>query len=94
MSISKNAYSSHQTDEKGTSTLEERKSIVMQRYRVEAEVELRQKKERYLEWFTIRRETSPVIQRKARINYTNKLVKQRQDYKTEVSQCSKYSVPN
>ena len=61
----------------------ERKSLIIQRVirgrkgRAKAE-----KQRKYLEWFLVRRDTAAAqIQRKARINYTNKLVMQRQAHK-------------
>ena len=61
----------------------ERKSIVIQRcWRGGKGRTNAKERKAYIEWFTVRRHTAAEqIQRKARINYTNKLVKQRQDRK-------------
>ena len=57
----------------------ERKSIIMQRYWRGSRGRIKAKERKaYVEWFTVRRETAAAqIQHKARVNYTNKLVKQR-----------------
>jgi len=68
---------------KARALLIERKATIIQRVqrgrKGRAKAEERRK---YLEWFLVRRDTAAAqIQHKARINYTNKLVKQRQDKK-------------
>jgi hypothetical protein len=57
----------------------ERKSLVMQRYWRGSRGRIMAKERKaYVEWFTVRRETAAAqIQHKARVNYTNKLIKQR-----------------
>lgn len=66
--------------------LEERKSVVMQRYWRGSRGRIKAKERKaYIEWFTVRRESAALqIQRKARINYTNKLVRQRTDFKRKL----------
>ena len=63
---------------RGRAALEERKAIIMERYWRGSRGRIKAKERKaYIEWFTVRRHTAAEqIQRKARINYTNKLVKQ------------------
>jgi hypothetical protein len=65
---------------RGRALVEERKSTVIQRYWRGSRGRIRAKeRKRFLEWFTVRRnQAARSIQRKARIRFTNNIVKKRQ----------------